>query len=129
MKIRNGFVSNSSSSSFLIAVKDGHDLKEEMDKLVDKVKEIETPFNFGAMAHDLVNTFVSNAELLTKDEIDDGYIADDDEAILAKLKDGWKIYYGSVYDDGWDDPTELIAVSLELDYEGETIVMKKNSYY
>ena len=32
MKIRNGFVSNSSSSSFIVAVKQGVDPKQELEK-------------------------------------------------------------------------------------------------
>ena len=37
MKIRNGFVSNSSSSSFVIGVK-GLTLKQSLDKLKKKIK-------------------------------------------------------------------------------------------
>ena len=139
MKIRTGFVSNSSSSSFVIACKG--DLKEELKKLADESKTVDSPFNLSGVIDDMVDVFVSYSDMFDPNdedfeeqlEYEYGWELDQFKEeypdIYQKVKHfGWKLYFGSVSDQDYE-PGVQVAVAMDIDYVGKNLIMKKDSYY
>ena len=134
MKRRTRFVSNSSSSSFIIACKEGH-LKKEMEAVIEDTKNIVSPFNFATIAKDLVHQMVRQADVEIKsfEEIENEWCYTREEferyypGVLDKIEnEGWMIYYGSVYD---DEPENMLLVAMEIDHKSDTLIIKKDSHY
>jgi len=99
MKIRNGFVSNSSSSSFVIAVNGELTLEKLMDGISEKsfhypiIKEIsETILNCAEKTS--LKDFMDNYSWEEEDEIYEDY-----KFVIKANKNKWNIYYGSFSDD------------------------------
>jgi len=104
MKIRSGFVSNSSSSSFIIAFKGNN------DELRIKLREIfgnppgENPIKSMPPIGDVVANNIEEDPIKTLEEWDDFYgdwnnPRENHVKFIERLKNGWNIYYG-----GFDDP-------------------------
>jgi len=137
MKIRTGFVSNSSSSSFIIACKG--DLREELERLAGNYKSElnKSPFNFSELIDGVIDAFVSYSE---KFDIEDeeqleyeGYDVEDMKDqypdVYQKVKHfGWDLYIGSVSDED-SEVGELAAVAMEIDYKDDKIIIHKDSWY
>ena len=97
MKIRNGFVSNSSSSSFILGIK--KDKKINVDMLIEyfRVPKDSPLFNF---VHELVESFIINvrdSDPLTLESISDDYGIDFPEnatkkQILSLLNDEYPFH-------------------------------------
>ena len=123
MKVRLGFVSNSSSSSFVIASKKGELTKEKLIKAfgVDKkslfyktsVKMSECLFNYSEK---------QNEDSLAKDRGDYDFPEDIQKALSLGI-----VYTGSVCDE--DGGVEELLCSLDLDYEDEEIYIHKEGGY
>jgi len=103
MKIRNGFVSNSSSSSFVISTKKGVtpkikveiDLSEYFTKTISTIKEC--------------REYIKEYEYVDTDEEIDAEIESDDryKEMLELIEAGNVIHIGSVSDE-MDDPIEAM---------------------
>src|ERR1035437_398610 len=109
MKIRNGFVSNSSSSSFLVAVKTG-DLNSALNSLNKKMKSALKGFPFFSVIDDLFGTINNLAKEIDVNEvIRKDYLGDADEywsshgGIKKLLQKGYKLYEIEVSSDGEGD--------------------------
>lgn len=132
MKIRNGFVSNSSSSSFVIGVKD-----ELTEELLGRILKVEKGSPYKVIAEDSIDAFMRRAELINLNEylyehhdvtdINEINLDYPENKILKKCVDkGFHIYHGTVCDEEYD---EMFVVPLEIDYEDDDIIMYKESYY
>jgi hypothetical protein len=136
MKIRTGFVSNSSSSSFVIATKG--DLKEEILRIAPKTDDSSSPFKLGGSIEEAIKVFWEFAEEVDMKDEDEfeyemGYTLDEykdehPEVMNKVLNEGWKLYVGSVSDET-GEVGELIAVAMEIDYKDDSIIIQKDSYY
>lgn len=107
MKIRNGFVSNSSSSSFIVSAPKGKSprvvIEAELpsDEEITNQKELDEYFttNYGDGQQTIT-------ELLEGDEGE--YYRDDYNACLKELKKGRVIHFGTVCSDGDDALSNML---------------------
>lgn len=131
MKCRSGFVSNSSSSSFIIAVKDVNEFSEK--KLIELFQVPET-----SPIYDLVSKMVSVmwSRVTLKDEqeilqstccktideaADEGY----KEAKLHKA--GYTVYQGWAYDE--DGGIEAVICNSPINYESDDLIVQSGGGY
>ena len=136
MKIRNGFVSNSSSSSFLIISKNGELTKDVLMNAFD-IKEGSPLYPIAKqMAKEMVDScdkytieeymdnYQSNWENLPEEEYINNFKEDYPEIYenVEKLKsnNNWKIYYGSA-----DSCYQPALCEMELKYEDDNILIEK----
>jgi hypothetical protein len=130
MKTRQGFVSNSSSSSFIIATRE-----KLTKKNLDKIFRVPETGIFKNIAKEMATIFFDNAEEITVEEFLDDYDYDSLDEIEGEYGDfirkaynnNFTVYHGYVSDD--EGGMEEAAVSLEINYEDENIIMWKESYY
>lgn len=120
MKIRNGFVSNSSSSSFVIAVKNNKlkDLLDDMQsEMLGKLKSY--PSIFTDVINDIFRKFRDVEEIDLKYEIDDDYDGNEnafwnDNNGLKKLIDsGYTVYKVDVSSDDYEDMGQYLYQNIE----------------
>ena len=131
MKIRNGFVSNSSSSSFLIIMKKGELNDEKLIELFDVDKT--------SMIFPLVKKFANDliycSEKMTYDELLENYsYGKTKEEKEKNLEEDYKIlyeYYNNAKENNWilydgsADRYEYPTISeISLDYEDDDIIIK-----
>lgn len=137
MKIRNGFVSNSSSSSFIIATKD--DMESNFTEVLEGIKTTDD-FPMKELVERFISiitgAFVDNAEKYTlKEYLDDrcweeDEFEDDYPEIYDKVKNhGWKLYDGSVSDQDGEDVGAMMLVGMEIKYSTDEIIIDKDGWY
>jgi len=124
MKVRSGFVSNSSSSSFILAVKEGHEAKELLEGASPLIKLFAGP----------AISFLSDLSLSPLAEAMKGRYEDWDaydeefltlwrehglELIEGENEDEWEFHYGraSTESDGWDGIGELTISYSEGEFD------------
>ena len=135
MKIRNGFVSNSSSSSFVIVSKDGELTQEKLLKAFE-VSEKSPLFT---LAKEIAGTMMNADEYTSEKFLDNFAYGDSLEEkekefkedypeyyeIYEKAKNnGWKIYMG--YADSYD---EAALCEMTLHYEDDELLIDKEGGY
>jgi hypothetical protein len=125
MKTRIGFVSNSSSSSFLLGVKGKVSKVQIKDKVIAALK---VPKD--SMLYDVAESIaglVAEAEKITKADLEEelGY----GNKIFQKLLDeGFTLYRGDAGSDA-EEPAERLLCGLELDFRDEDVVIIKEADY
>jgi len=145
MKVRNGFVSNSSSSSFIVIMKNGKEMTKSNLLEIFDVKKTSPLYSF---SNDLSEWIVKNIKECDIDDIYSNYCGHDKnltvdqkiEAIikdyygitkdvLIKIKNGeYKYYEGSAYDDsGYGLETYLCE--SEINIENDIISIKGGGSY
>ena len=133
MKIRNGFVSNSSSSSFIVVSKKGELTEEKIIKAFD-VKEGTPLYTLSkGISSDMIRNSIRYSRqdfideytwsTMTDEEFKEDY-PEEYELFEKSKSDGWNIYFGDA--DSYDEP---ILCELELFYEDDDIIIKKNGGY
>jgi len=121
---RLGFVSNSSSSSFIIGVK-GDLTKEKLLKEF-KVPEDSPLFEF---IKDLAKVIVKNSEEISYSSYEKEWGEDDVPEIAKKIKyKEMKMYRGYASDDPGMG-TENALCEMTIDYESEDLIMQKKNGY
>lgn len=111
MKIRDGFVSNSSSSSFVVTMKNGEKMtKETLLKAFD-VKETSPLFGF---ANELSNWIISNVKEKNIEGIYEDYVGRSDGKSIDEMIDGIIEDYGGLH----KEELEKIASSDYRYYSG-----------
>ena len=125
MKIRYGFVSNSSSSSFVIAVPKGTDIKAEIEKNFSLPKN----HPLTNIANDVIKQILNDINIDPRNKIknlkdfkdefgyeDEDYEEDTGdefvESVKEGLKRGWEVYTGSFCDDG--DCLDLTSAGFDI---------------
>ena len=135
MKVRNGFVSNSSSSSFIIISKNGDLTQEKLMKAFD-ISEKSPLYPF---AKDAAKSMMC-ADKYTPEKFLDNYTyADTFEEKEQQFQDdypeyfkiyenaknnGWNIYMGSA-----DSYEESALCEMSIDYEDDDIIIDKEGGY
>jgi len=135
MKHRNGFVSNSSSSSFMLAVKGGEVTQERLldlfgaepgSFLYSFAKEIADFFS-DVKSMKKIETFADLREQwdwLSEEELQERC-----QREIALLKDGWVMYSGSASDESYDGAEIWICRNgINFEKEGELILECEGGY-
>ena len=125
MKYRGGFVSNSSSSSFIIAVRGEEKLN--VDSLVGMFKVPQTSPLYN-IAVDMAQVMINRSHLFDEKEIVYQFGYKNLEEALKEgnrhaklLTDGFTVYGGYASDE--DGGIEAMLCNTEIDFESEDIVL------
>ena len=129
MKVRHGFVSNSSSSSFVIASKDGSEITEEKILRCFKIQEDSIFYQVAkAIAKILINSDTETKETIFSDwgidSIDD---LPKEYKKALQLGDGTFLRGSACSDSG--DAVEYLLCDMDLDYEDDEIFIYKEWGY
>jgi len=145
MKVRNGFVSNSSSSSFIVIMKNGKEMTKDNLLEIFDVKKTSPLYSF---SNNLSEWIVRNVKECSIDDIYSNYsgydknLTDDqkieaiiedysgiEEDVLVKIKNGeYKYYEGSASDDSGDG-LETYLCESEINIENDIISIKGGGSY
>lgn len=126
MKIRNGFVSNSSSSSFIIACKGN--LKDVM-----KEYRLDNTSPWASIVNNSINILIENSRKIgsTEKEVidyldDEGYDEEDFESLKEYARDGYTIYMGLVSD---ESGLEAGLCDMSFNYKSDNLIIEKEEGY
>ena len=120
MKIRQGFVSNSSSSSFTIGCKG----ELTTEKLLELFK-VPSDSPIYPVVKDIANCMVKNATLTTLKEYADDY--SDEELLKYFIKNEMNVYHGYASDD--NGGVENMVCDLDMQYKSDDFYIEKDGGY
>jgi len=143
MKIRTGFVSNSSSSSFIVATKG--DIK---DVFVDTLNKLDNTDGLPmkefvvSIMKEVLETLVNNSEKYTLDEYLDEFYWDGDDTTNEKefandhpeiydvvKNHDWNLYEGSVSDEDYEDAGSMMLVYMTIEHMSDDVIIFKDAGY
>lgn len=126
MKVRTDFITNSSSSSFVIGFK-GELTKEKLISLFKVPKD--SPLYF--LNEELANTLINCSNLKTKEEMIDNYCCDEFDELPKNIKKVFNkelnLYYGYVSND--NGAIEELLCDIDLSYEDDNFYIYKDGGY
>lgn len=128
MKIRNGFVSNSSSCSFTLGVR-GEKLEDS--KLL-KVFKVEKNSPLYELTKVFAKILIVEAKPIGYRELAERYSRDEDFAKIIKLKEeGFSFYEGSISDEDFAfyGAEAVLCNHIELDYKDDELFIQKEAGY
>lgn len=136
MRNRNGFVSNSSSSSFIIAWKP-ESSEDEIRYLFKTACNVPKESPLSGLHEYVFNTFIDNVderfdtmEDLTKWADANCYMMDDFKDIKKHLENGLTVWYGKVStDDGSMNPIEHYLANHDFNYEVDGLIIAHEGKY
>jgi len=146
MKIRNGFVSNSSSSSFVVLIKNGEKMTKEMLNDLFDIKENSILFGFSNI---LSNWILNNVKELSIKDIFDNYSWSEDKNLseedmingligsscdisredLEKISNKEYRYYEGSASDDTGDGLETFLCETGINVNTDTIYIKSGGNY
>jgi hypothetical protein len=127
MKIRNGFVSNSSSSSFVISVPTGVSLTKD---LIVKAFSVEMTSTMYPIAVSMAEMFVNRSEKVSDllGAVEEGEIRKrEGNFLLGLMNKGRDVYAGSMKDQ--DGPIEAVICEMGFNYISDEITIYKEAGY
>ena len=136
MKNRNGFITNSSSSSFLVIMKNKM-TDDVIKQKIDSIISIDKNHLLYEMARDIRDTFIdklnsSNKFEFNKDGIKEflyDYCYDDGDEEFELFKKYGNIAVGSFHDDDIDNYSEFWLCMNDLNYEDDDILIVHDGGY
>lgn len=121
MKIREGFVSNSSSSSFIVAAKGAINKQRLIDILgVPKTSPL---YKFAQEVADVLASAQPLEDSDLAERIEDG-----DTKLVKLLKQGFDLYEGSASDEG-TEAAEYALCFMDINYKSDDLVIIKEGGY
>lgn len=137
MKVREGFVSNSSSSSFLLAIRKGHGVKEILEGASPIAKALAGPavdFLAGRALRSLEEEWISHTNYYSGGDDEEAEYALELKDDMLSLIDGedpeeWEFCWGFASDDSYYNTGELAIcfTSIECD-EGNVRLWTQGGY-
>lgn len=125
MKICHGFVSNSSSSSFILAVKSSVK-SEAIEDAVFRAMKIQDDSPLKSYVTEMACILRDNAEEMDMEEISDLYGGMKDTAKEA-FKKGMRVFQGSVASDG--EMVEQLLCDLGFEIKNDDFILVKEGGY
>ena len=132
MKTRYGFVSNSSSSSFIIAFKgDSNEMRDKLRNIFGVIPGDNYPIKEMPPIGDVVADNVDDS-IKTLDEWEKYYGNSDNPdknhaRFIKRLKEGWTIYPGGFADD--HNNLNTFLCDSDIDYEDDEIIIWQEGGY
>lgn len=137
MKTRIGFVSNSSSSSFIIGFKEKPKNEKDFKEKIAKIFTLPKTSIYYNISKEVIDLLYSRAEEYSIKKYFNDYSIDLEDLesdtgqypTLRKIyKNDYILYEGSVSDED-PEPGEYVLVTMNINYEDDNIVMWKEAYY
>jgi len=132
MKVRNGFISNSSSSSFIIGIKD----EKSARAILNKACEVPEQHPFHDMIEEMVSAIVRSishcdelgCDLTSYMEWVNEEGEDVDENIVNAINKGLTVYRGYFSDEGGDDIESLLCNTSFNIVRDDFVFIKEDGY-